>query len=132
VDALEYIQTNHIVHHSIRPETIIFTENVGNLKLIDVGFDQYDHLTHDDTSRDIYDFGVVLNEVLSHLPEKNPQLQRVASRCVNPDPRRRYHDIQDLKMALTNRSNQRLYFIIITFLVVMIALLGWLVANPRY
>lgn len=132
VDALEYIQTNHIVHHSIRPETIIFTENVGNLKLIDVGFDQYDHLTHDDTSRDIYDFGVVLNEVLSHLPEKNPQLQRVASRCVNPNPRSRYHDIQDLKMALTNRSNQRLYFIIITFLIVMIVLLGWLVANPRY
>ena len=29
VDAMEYIQTNHIVHHPIRPETIIFTENIG-------------------------------------------------------------------------------------------------------
>lgn len=40
VDAIEYIQTNHLVHSPIRPETIIFTENIENLKLIDVGFDQ--------------------------------------------------------------------------------------------
>lgn len=130
VDALEYIQTNHIVHHSVRPETIIFTENVGNLKLIDVGFDQLDHLSHDDTSRDIHNFGVVLKEVLDTLPEKHVHLYRVAQRCINPDPKKRYHDIRDLKMALSNRSNHRLYVIIITFLVLMIALLGWLVAHP--
>ena len=130
VDALEYIQTNHIVHHSIRPETIIFTENIGNLKLIDVGFDQLDHLSHDDTSRDIHDFGLVLKEVLDKLPERHSHLHRVAARCLNPDPRKRYHDIRDLKMALSNRSNHRLYIIIITFLIIMIALLGWLVANP--
>lgn len=130
VDALEYIQTNHIVHHSVRPETIIFTENVGNLKLIDVGFDQLDHLSHDDTSRDIHDFGVVLKEVLDTLPEKHVHLYRVVQRCINPDPKKRYHDIRDLKMALSNRSNHRLYVIIITFLVLMIALLGWLVAHP--
>ncbi|MGC9382968.1 protein kinase domain-containing protein, partial [Streptomyces sp. MH13] len=33
--AMEYIQQNHLAHHPIRPETILFTENVGNLKLID-------------------------------------------------------------------------------------------------
>lgn len=130
VDALEYIQTNHIVHHSLRPETIIFTENIGNLKLIDVGFDQLDHLSHADTSRDIHDFGIVLNEVLDSLPEKHPHLRKVAAKCVNPDPRKRYHDIRDLKMALSNRSNQRLYIIIISFLVIMTVLLGWLVAHP--
>lgn len=32
VDAIDYIQSNHIVHHPIRPETIYFTENIGNLK----------------------------------------------------------------------------------------------------
>ena len=45
VDALDYIQRNHIVHFPVRPETIIFTENIGNLKLIDVGFDQRESLT---------------------------------------------------------------------------------------
>ena len=44
-EAIAYIQENHIVHHPIRPETIIFTENVRNLKLIDVGFEQREHLT---------------------------------------------------------------------------------------
>ena len=40
-EAIAYIQENHILHHPIRPETIIFTENIRNLKLIDVGFDQH-------------------------------------------------------------------------------------------
>ena len=130
VDALDYIQKNHIQHHSLKPERILFTENIGNLKLIDVGFDQPDHLSHKDTNRDIYDFGMVLAEVLAALPEKHPQLERVAARCTDPNPRKRYHDIQDVKLALANRSNNRLYIIIITFLIIMVALLTWLIANP--
>lgn len=126
VDAMAYIQKNHIVHHRIRPETIIFTENIGNLKLIDVGFDQLDHLSHKDTSRDIYNFGEILSEVLSKLPTRKPQLQRVAERCMNPDPKRRYHDVHDLKLALTDRSSNRLYVIIIVFLAIMTAILGYL------
>ena len=52
VDALEYIQNNHLAHHPLTPENIIFTENIGNLKLIDVGFDQRKYLSHGDTSQD--------------------------------------------------------------------------------
>ena len=44
-EAIGYIQKNHILHHPIRPETIIFTDKIRNLKLIDVGFDQREHLT---------------------------------------------------------------------------------------
>lgn len=132
VDALDYIQENHLLHHSIRPETIIFTEKIGNLKLIDVGFDQLDHLSHDDTSRDIYDYGMILKEVLDALPESHQRLHAVAERCISPNPSKRFHDIQDLKMALSNRSNNRLYIIIITFLVLMVGILGWLVANPDH
>ena len=126
VDAMEYIQNNHLVHHPIRPETIIFTENIGNLKLIDVGFDQLDHLSHDDTSRDIYNFGEVLSDTLAALPDQHPQLKAVAERCLHPNPNKRYRDVRDLRMALGNRSNNRLYIIIIVFLTVMIALLAWL------
>lgn len=128
VDALDYIQRNHLVHHQIQPESIIFTQNVGNLKLIDVGFDQLDHLSHADTSRDIESFGRILNEVLAAVPGHHPDLQRVADRCL--DPHRRYRDIQDLKMALTNRSNNRLYIVIGTFLIIMAGVLGWLLAHP--
>lgn len=129
VDAMEYIQKNHIVHHRIRPETIIFTENIRNLKLIDVGFDQLDHLSHKDTARDIYDFGQILSEVLAALPTRHPHLHRVAERCLDPDPARRYHDVQDLKLAINNSSGNRLYIIIIVFLAIMVALLAYLNAH---
>ena len=130
VEALDYIQTNHLVHHPIRPETILFTENIGNLKLIDVGFDQLDHLSHADTSRDIEAFGMVLKEVLAKLPQspRHRQLMKVADRCVNPS--RRYRDVQDLKLALSDSSNNRLYIVIIAFLSVMAAVLAWLLAHP--
>lgn len=130
VDAMEYIQKNHLVHHEIRPETIIFTENVRNLKLIDVGFDQLNHLSHNDTSRDIYNYGVILNEVLDHIPQPHSDLRRVAARCMDSNPRRRYHDVQELKLALGNRSGNRLYIIIIAFLVVMIGVLAYLNLQP--
>ena len=126
VDAIAYIQTNHIVHHPIRPETIIFTENIRNLKVIDVGFDQREHLTPADASEDIRNFGLVLKEVLKATGDRNPRLQKVADRCLSDDPRRRYRDVPDLQMAIAGGSNQRLYILIITFLAIMAIILGWL------
>ncbi len=35
LDAIAYIQQNHIVHHPIRPETVIFTQDI-NLSLIHI------------------------------------------------------------------------------------------------
>ncbi len=125
VDAISYIQTNHIVHHPIRPETVIFTENIRNLKVIDVGFDQREHLTPADASEDIYNFGKVLGEVLSATGDRSPRLHRVVEKCTAPDPRRRFRDIPDLSMALSGGTNKRLYVVIITFLIVMIAVLAW-------
>ena len=77
VDALRYIQTNHIVHHPLRPETIIFTENIRNLKMIDVGFDQKQNLTSEDASADVYNFGKVLTEVLDATGETSGHLRAV-------------------------------------------------------
>ena len=104
VDALEYIQNNHIVHQPLKPENILFTENIGNLKLIDVGFDQRRSLTTQDTSEDIYNYGLVLTEVLDALDNHDSTLRAVARRCTDPDPRRRYRNIQAVHLALDNRN----------------------------
>ncbi len=112
-DAIGYIQQNHIVHHPIRPETIIFTENIRNLKVIDVGFDQRDRLSPADA-------------VLEKTGDRNAHLHRIADRCLSDDPRRRFRDVPDLKMALSGRSNKRLYLLIITFLALMTIILGYL------
>lgn len=126
VDAIDYIQTNHIVHHPLRPETIIFTEKIGNLKVIDVGFDQRAHLTPADASEDIRNFGLILREVLEATGDQSPRLQKVVARCLSDDPKQRFRDVQDLKLGIYGDSNQRLYIIIITFLAIMTLILGWL------
>lgn len=126
VDAIDYIQSNHIVHHPIRPETIYFTENIGNLKLIDVGFDQRQHLEPADASEDIYRYGCVLDEVLDHVPAKLPELRKIAQRCKDPDPTKRYRDVQDLHLAFERRNSNQVYTFLIIFLIAMICLLTWL------
>ena len=126
VDAMEYIQENHLAHHPLRPENIIFTENIGNLKLIDVGFEQRKALTPVDTSEDIRNYGLVIKEVLDATDSDAPLLRRVAERCLDPDPRRRYRDTQQLRMALSGQHSNRLYIIMIAFLAVMVLLLLWL------
>lgn len=133
VDAIDYIQENHLVHFPIRPETIIFTENIGNLKLIDVGFDQSEHLTPAEATEDISSFGNVLSEVLGVLPEAPGYLQKIADRCTGRDSRSRIRTVHQLRMALAHRSDHKFYIAIILFLLAMIALLVWFTSSwaPR-
>lgn len=129
VSAMDYIQSNHIVHHPIRPERIIFTENIGNLKLIDVGFDQKEHLEPTDAAEDIYNYGMVLKEVLDNVDENYPNLHKVANRCTDANPSRRYRDVHDLHLALERRSSNHLYLLIISFLLLMILFLAWVIIS---
>lgn len=126
VEAINYIQTNHLVHFPIRPETIIFTENVENLKLIDVGFDQKEKLSPADASEDIYSFGKVLAETLDNVEESPSYLRKVAEKCMAENPKDRYQSIHELKMALQRRKDSKFYMAIIIFMVVMIGVLVWL------
>ncbi len=126
VDAMEYIQNNHLAHHPLRPENIIFTENIGNLKLIDVGFEQRRSLTQLDTQEDIYNYGLVIKEVLDTTGLEDSIMRRVSERCLESDPRRRYRDIHQLRMALANQRPSRFYITIIAFLSIMVLLLLWL------
>jgi serine/threonine protein kinase len=124
-EAIAYIQKNHILHHPIRPETIIFTENIRNLKLIDVGFDQREHLTPTDASEDIKNYGLVLQQTLAAMKNPPAKYQKVVDRCLGKD-NKRYRDVQDMKMGLAGDSNARLYMTIIIFLALMTIILGWL------
>lgn len=126
VNALDYIQSNHIVHPPLRPDNIIFTENICNLKLIDVGFEQRPSLSHQSTSDDMYNYGQVLTQALDAADFDDPTLRRIARRCTDPDPKKRYRDLQQLHLALENRGYSRIYLIVIAFLVLMVLLLIWL------
>ncbi len=127
LDALEYIQENHIVHHPITPENIIFTEYSDNLKLINVGYDQKDALSRQDTDKDIRSYGRVLSEVLDHLPAKMPHLRKVANNCMDG----KIHNVTDIALAVEKRSSNRIYIFLIIFILLMCALVIWLTSTYK-
>lgn len=122
-DAMQYIEANHIVHHPIRPETILFTENIENLKLIDVGFDQRKRLTSTEVADDLYNYGLVVKEALDKSGIADSRLHRVAERCLDPDRKRRYHTVDAMRLALQGHSYANMSLFIIIFLAIMVAIL---------
>ena len=125
-DALAFIQETHIVHRPLRPEMIMITEEGRNIKLIDVGFDQRNRLKAQDCLDDIYNYGDILRQVLDVYPSKQILLRHIADRCTDPNPRRRFHDIQELRLAIEKRSGNAMYIAIIAFILAMSVLLAWL------
>lgn len=123
LDAMEYIQENHVQHVPITPETIIFTEYNENLKLTNVGYDQGDVLSEQDTRKDIAAYGKIVNEVLDNLPTNLPKLRRIARKCESDNS---YRTVADLQLDMERRTSSQLYIILCIFIIIMAFILVWL------
>ncbi len=121
LDAMEYIQENHVRHYPITADTIIFTEYNENLKLTNVGFDQAASLTPQDTGEDIASYGRVVNEVLEKLPTSLPRLKKIADKCL--DKEHPYRSVSEVQLAMEKRNSSQLYVFLCVFIVLMTALL---------
>ena len=120
-DALDYMQSNHIVHQPVNEHNIIFTENVRNLKVINVGFDQKNELEPTDVADDMKAYGRVLNLALNACKEPvDPKLLAVAERCESDNP---YRSVAQLQMALMGNSQRTAYIACTAFLAIMVAIL---------
>lgn len=128
-DALEYIQENHIKHLPITPDNIIFTEYNENLKLINVGYDHRDRLESQDTKLDIINYGKLLNEVLDRLPEHLPKLRKVARKAAEPEGP--IDNVQELRMALRERSKTSTIIMLLGFIIMMLGALIAITINLR-
>lgn len=124
LDAMEYLQENHIAHSPITPDNIIFTEYTENLKLLNVGFDHKETLTPQDARQDIISYGKIINEVLDHLPESLPKLRKVARKC--EDPEGPYRTVADVALSLNRQHPDTLLFALIFFIIIMLAVIIWL------
>lgn len=124
--ALEYIQQNHIAHHRVTPDTIIFTDKIANLKLIDVGFEQKKSLSHVTTDDDVFAYGMILTEVLEKTGRRDSLARRVAANCINPDKSKRFHDMQGVQLMLNGFSSARIYMLLACFLAVITVILALL------
>ena len=124
LDALDYIQENHIIHHPITPDSIIFTEYNENLKLINVGYDQTASLSEQDTREDIESYGKILSEVLDNLPESLPRLRKIANKA--QDKAHPYRNFMDLQLDINKRSSAALYLgvaVLIALILVLVYML---------
>lgn len=124
LDAMQYIQENHIKHVPITPETIIFTEYNENLKLLNVGYDQEDSLSEQDTRRDINSYGKIMNEVLDNLPASLPKLRKIAKKCESHD--HPYRTVADLQLDMEKRNSNQLYIFLCILIIVLVFILVWL------
>lgn len=124
LDAMQYIQENHIVHHPITPDNIIFTEYNENLKLTNVGYDQHSRISTQDAMADIRSYGEVLSEVLDHLPTSMPRLRRIATKCKAGD--KAFSTVADIQLAMERRDSAQIYWLLISFIAAMLLLLFWL------
>lgn len=124
LDALDYIEENHLIHRPITPERIIFTEYHENLKLIDVGYDSSESLSPQDTHQDIESYGRVLTEVLENLPVSLPKLKKIAHKCLDRD--HGYKSIMDVQLAVERRSSAQIYVFLCVFIAILAGILIWL------
>lgn len=124
LDAMEYIEENHLAHFPITPDNIIFTEYNENLKLINVGYAQKSSITPRDCCEDIKSYGKMMNEVLDNLPTTLPRLRKIANKCVNDC--HAYRTVSDLQLAIERKNSSQIYVVICVFILLMAALLIWL------
>lgn len=121
--ALEYIQQNHLAHHPLSVDNIIFTQNIGNLKLIDVGFDQRKSLSHADTNSDVADYGRLMEEVLKRTGRKDAHMASVAHKAASGG----YRDVQAMQMAIGGQSARKLIAVCTGIIIALALVLAWMI-----
>lgn len=134
-DALRYLHSKQLVHRDLKPSNVLITHNGHHVKLIDFGLadsDSFDLLKRVNGTRryaapelsdggtadfrcDIYSLGVMLGE----LEMSWPRLHRVARRCRNENPAKRYASVAEVPAAL--KSSKRPYIATLVLAVVSVA-----------
>ena len=81
-EALHYIHSKQLVHKDLKPENIIITHNT-----------------------DIYSLGVIIQDITSVI--KDRRLVRIAQKCTQKNPDKRFHSAQEVLEALNVRRHSK-------------------------
>ena len=134
--AVEYIHSIGTVHRDLKPENIMVTRNGENIKLIDFGLADNDHMAIlkqpagtpqymapeqtsfaiPDIRNDIYSIGIILRRL---IPER--KYKPVIDKCFLPIEKR-YKNVNDLLHALQYQTKQRQRITISAFVLLIVLL----------
>lgn len=134
LEAMEYVHATGMVHRDLKPGNILVTRNGANIKLIDFGLADNDHMailkqpagTADyiapeqatnaipDVRNDIYSLGKIIRLL---LPERT--FKAVACKCLKPIDIRYQNVGQLLKAIKSRRQNKRYMATTLAFIVII-------------
>ncbi len=141
-DALSYLHRKQVVHKDLKPENILITHQGQYPKLIDFGLSDSDSILTGkdpggtlqyaapevlegraaDARSDIYSLGRIMQEM-------GPEFSRIARKCTESDPSKRYGDAEEIRRDLmeTPKRHRRLLGLIPIILFLAVAITGlWL------
>ena len=140
LEAVEYIHSMNMVHRDLKPGNILVTRNGTNIKLIDFGLADDDHIailkqpagTTDyispeqavhavpDARNDIYSLGKIIQQL---LPERS--FKPIVQKCLRPI-HLRYQNVTQLCAAVQNKNKRKQRFMLgIAALLIAVLSIGW-------
>lgn len=141
-DALSYIHSKQVIHRDLKPSNILVTHTGNTVKLIDFGFSDSDAHSilkisagtavytapevlkgeEANVRSDIYSLGLILSQI-------SRGFRRVARKCCEPRPWRRYASAAEVKKAIHSRwplFSGVLFILAVTAIVLLPYVSKWL------
>ncbi len=137
LNGLNYLHKLQLTHCDLKPQNIIITHNGLNVKIIDFGLSDIDYYavfkqttgsigysspeqisenTTIDCRSDIFSLGKILLEI---YPNKRTTINRIARRCTNTRPDKRFSNIDEIFSAINKAKQLKWVLIVLCSLVVL-------------
>ncbi|MEG0010561.1 MAG: hypothetical protein RR061_07980 [Muribaculaceae bacterium] len=94
---------------------IMIDQNNKSISIIDCG-----KANDNENTNDIYQYGIILNEILNSQQINNNKLRTIANQCIAGN----YNDVTTLQLALEKRLSNLIYIPLLIIIILLITILA--------